>query len=217
MLRAAVIKPAQSPWASPVVLAPKQDGSWRFCVDYRRLNAVTVKDVYPIPRMGEYIDSLGTATVFTTLNANWGYWQVPRAIDILLARFKWRTCLVYLDDIIVFLDNLDKHLTHVRDIMTTLRDAGVSLKLKKSDFFTNTVKYLGHVIRPGRVAIEETRVKSLKEAKEPRTQTELRSFLGLANVYRRFIPHFADMAAPLNAILRKGQPTKLNPLTPVQT
>ncbi|CAN8076686.1 unnamed protein product [Agarophyton chilense] len=252
MLLAGVSEPAQSPWASPVVLAPKQDGYWRFCVDYRRLNADTVKDVYPIPRMDEYIDSLGTATVFKTLEANWGYWQVPvrkqdqdktafachsglyrfkrmpfgltnapatfqRSIDILLDRFKWRICLVYLDDIIVFSDNMDKHLTHVRDIMTTLRDAGVTLKLKKCDFFTDKVKYLGHVIRLGLVTIEETCVKSLKEAKEPRTQTELRSFLGLANVYRRFIPHFADKAASLNALLRKGQPPKLDPLTPVQT
>ncbi|CAN8065809.1 unnamed protein product [Agarophyton chilense] len=216
MIRAGVIEPAQSPWASPVVLAPKQDGSWRFCFDYRRLNAVTVKDVYLISRMDEYIDSLGTATVFTTLDANWGYWQVPVrkqdqdktsfACHFGLYRFKRMP-----------FDNLDKHLTHVRDIMATLRDACVTLKMKNCDFFTDTVKYLGHVIRPGRVTIEETRVKSLKEAKEPRTQTELRSFLGLANVYRRFIPHFADKAAPLNALLRKGQPPKLDPFTPVQT
>ncbi|CAN8075729.1 unnamed protein product, partial [Agarophyton chilense] len=151
MLRAGVIEPAQLPWASPVVLALKADGTWRFCVDYRRLNAVTVRDTYPIPRMDECIDSLGDATVFTALDSNCGYWQVPvreedrdktaflchsgsyrfkrmpfgltnapatfqRATDILMSRFKWRTCLVYLDDIIVFSRNLDDHLTHVRDV-----------------------------------------------------------------------------------------------------
>eukprot|EP00171_Calliarthron_tuberculosum_P023710 IDg23710t1 len=57
-------------------LAPKKDGSLRFCIDYRRLNAVTKRDSYPLPRMDDCIDSLGTANIFTTLDANWGYWQL---------------------------------------------------------------------------------------------------------------------------------------------
>ncbi|CAN8070297.1 unnamed protein product [Agarophyton chilense] len=134
-----------------------------------------------------------------------------------MSRFKWRTCLVYLDDIIVFSRNLDDHLTHVRDVMTVLRDAGITLKLRKCEFFTDTGKYLGHVIRPGRLMIEQVHIKSLCEAKEPRTQTELRSFLGLVNVYRRFIPSLSDIAAPLNALLRKGQPLKLAPFTTDQS
>lgn len=72
MLSAGVIEPTQSPWASPVVLACKPDGSWRFCIDYCRPNAITVKDVYLIPRMDEYINYLGEATVVSKLDANWG-------------------------------------------------------------------------------------------------------------------------------------------------
>jgi hypothetical protein len=56
---------------------PKPDGSLRFCVDYRRLNAITVPETYPLPRMDECIDSLGEAVVFTTLDYNSGYWQIP--------------------------------------------------------------------------------------------------------------------------------------------
>ena len=79
MLQAGVIEPAQSEWASPVVVVPKKDGTPRFCIDYRRLNAVTVKDASPIPPMDECIDSLREAKIFTTLDCNSGYWQIPIA------------------------------------------------------------------------------------------------------------------------------------------
>ena len=62
-----------------LVLIPKPDGSLRFCVDYRRLNAMTVRDTYPITRMEECLDSLGEANVFITLACNSGYWQIPVA------------------------------------------------------------------------------------------------------------------------------------------
>jgi hypothetical protein len=74
MLKSGVIESATSEWASPVVLVPKPDGSMRFCIDYRKLNAVSVRDSYPLPRMDEHIDSLGDASVFSTLDCNSGYW-----------------------------------------------------------------------------------------------------------------------------------------------
>jgi hypothetical protein len=73
MLRAGFIEPATSEWASPVVLVPKPEGSMRFCIDYRRLNTVTVRDSYPLPRMDECIDSLRDARVCSTLYCNSGY------------------------------------------------------------------------------------------------------------------------------------------------
>jgi hypothetical protein len=77
MIAEQLIEPATCEWASPIVLVLKPDGSLRFCVDYRRLNAINVPDTYPLPRMDECIDSLGDAVVFTTLGCNSGYWQIP--------------------------------------------------------------------------------------------------------------------------------------------
>jgi len=74
-----VIEPSNGEWASPVVMVPKPDGSVRFWIDYRKLNLMTVNDAYPIPRMDECIDSLGDARMFSTLDCNEGYWQIPAA------------------------------------------------------------------------------------------------------------------------------------------
>jgi len=82
MLAADVIEPSDSPWASPVCLAKKPDGSYRFCVDYRRVNAVFRKDAYPIPDIQDAFDSLRGATHFVTIDLLSGYWQIgmtPRA------------------------------------------------------------------------------------------------------------------------------------------
>ena len=247
-LEMGVITPSKSEWASPVLLVPKSDGSWRFCVDYRRLNQMTLKDSYPLSRMDECLDSLGDAAYFTTLDANSGYWQMKvhpphrhktalvchrgvfeynrmpfglctapasfqRTVDIVLSGFRWKSCLVYLDDVIVFSKNFDEHLSHVSEVLTALRNAGFSLNLKKCEFFKQQVDYLGHVIRPGKLSVALKTTEAVAGFHPPKTQTHVKSFLGLCNVYRRFVPNFARVAAPLNALLKKGKPYTLDPLT----
>ena len=74
LLETGMIRPSKSPFASPVLFVKKPDGSLRFCVDYRMLNAITVKDRFPLPRAQDLIDRLAGTKYFTSLDLRSGYW-----------------------------------------------------------------------------------------------------------------------------------------------
>ncbi|KAE8987554.1 hypothetical protein PR001_g22292 [Phytophthora rubi] len=160
------IRPSHSPWASPVLMIRKPDGGIRFCIDYRKLNAVTVKDWYPMPLIDDILDMLGGAKLFSTMDIASGYWNVPmhedsvaktaftckyglyewlvmpfglcnavpafeRLVETVLVDLKWRVCLVYVDDCVVFCDDFPSHLFRVRQVLTRFREAGFKLKMMK--------------------------------------------------------------------------------------
>ena len=79
MLENDIIKPSFSPWTSPVVMVRKKDGTMRFCIDYRKLNAATIKDTYPLPRIDEMLDKLHNSQFFTTMDLQSGFWQIEVA------------------------------------------------------------------------------------------------------------------------------------------
>ena len=79
MRKMGIIEPSNSEWSSPVVLVPKKDGTLRFCMDFRKVNAISSVDPYPMPRIDTLIDRLGSARYLTTLDLSKGYWQVPMA------------------------------------------------------------------------------------------------------------------------------------------
>ncbi|CDF36784.1 unnamed protein product [Chondrus crispus] len=132
-----------------------------------------------------------------------------RAMDILLSPFRWKCCLVY---IIIFSKSWEEHVVHVDEILSVLEKACVKLKLRKCEFFVEKIKYLGRVVRPGTLEVDAARTAALEQVRYPQTQTQLRSFLGLCNVYRRFVPHYAKIEHPLNQLLKKGQLLQLEGL-----
>ncbi len=77
LLENGLAKHSYSPWSSPCLLVPKKDGTFRFCTDFRKVNAVTVPDSYPLPRMEDCVDNIGSACFVSKLDMLKGYWQVP--------------------------------------------------------------------------------------------------------------------------------------------
>jgi Reverse transcriptase (RNA-dependent DNA polymerase) len=105
--------------------------------------------------------------------------------------------LFYLDDVIIYSRSLSENLMHVDQVLSLLSHAGILLKLKKCHVFQPCVNYLGHVVTPGKLAVPEKNIETIRQAKHPQNRTDLRSFLGMCTVYRNVVPHFAKKAAPL--------------------
>lgn len=239
MLKNEIIVPSESPWSSPVVLAKKKDGSLRFCVDFRRLNDITVKDAYPLPRIDTILETVAGAKYFSTLDLACGYWQVEiasedrqktafstenglweftvlpfgccngpgtyqRLMDRVLSGLQWETCAVYLDDVIVWSSTIQEHTIRLREVFTRLREAHLKLKPSKCHLLKSEVSFLGHRISEAGIATDPGKVEAVRDWPTPRNVEQLRTFLGFASYYRRFVKGFADIAAPLHRLTQKG-------------
>lgn len=226
MLDEGIIRPSESPWASPVVLVPKKTGEWRFCIDFRKLNAVTVKDVYPLPRIDTMLDALQDTKYFTVMDLMSGYWQIAmhqdsisktaftsheglyeflvmpfgltnapakfqRMMDAVLAGLKWKQCLVYLDDVLVISNTFEEHLCNLRQVWQRLRDAKLVVAPKKCHLCRPQVQFLGYVVSREGITTDPKKITAVKHFPIPVNRTAVKSFLGLASYYRRFICHFA--------------------------
>ena len=126
-----------------------------------------------------------------------------RLVDLVLCGLTYVTCLVFLDDIIVFSRDSDTHIQHLQEVFERLRSANLKLHVKKCFLFLRKVAFLGHVISESGIEVQEDKVATVRDWPTPKNLSELRSFLGLCSYYRRFILGFADIAAPLHCLLRK--------------
>ncbi|KAL5970239.1 hypothetical protein TSMEX_001981 [Taenia solium] len=238
MINDDVTRPSKSPWAFPIALVKKSDGSLRLCIDYRKLNTVTKKDACPLPHINDSLDPLHGSKWFSTLDLKSGYWQVEvaetdrektafvvpngfnefqtiplglcktvaifqRLMQMALIRLFPKHCTIYLDDILVFGKDMQEHNANLKLVLDRLRDAGMTLNPKICHFLQRSVAFLGHTVSPDGMAVTEYRTNQVRTWPTPTNQTKLRSFLGLANYYRRFVKGFAKIVSSLHKLIEK--------------
>ncbi|OWZ16353.1 hypothetical protein PHMEG_0009873 [Phytophthora megakarya] len=206
----------------------KPDGGIRFCIDYRRRNAVTVQNGYPMPLIDDILDVLGNTKLFSTMDIPSGYWKVPMAADIVentafackyglyewlvmtfglcstvpaferlmenvLIDLKWRSCLVYFADCVVFSCYFPSHILRLRQVLGHFLDAGFKLKMKN----------VRHIVTLSGILPNPEKVKAVVNVKRPHGLHTVRAFLGLTNYFRRYIPGYAGISAPIERFNQK--------------
>ena len=126
-------------------------------------------------------------------------------MELVLRGLTWERCLVYLDNIVVFANDFDGHLANLGAVFGRLRDAGLKLKRTKCSLFQKKAVFLGHVVSKDGVTTDSEKVAAVHDSKVPTTVSEVRSFVGFASYYRRFIPGFATIASPLHQVTKKNK------------
>ena len=127
-----------------------------------------------------------------------------RLMGHILRGLEYRFALICIDDIIIFSKSVEEHLSHLEEVFKRLREASVKLNPKKCSFVKQKVEYLGHVVTPDGISSDPGKVRVVQDFPTPTNLKQLRTFLGLANYYRRFIKGFAHIARPLNVLTKKG-------------
>nr|KAG5695484.1 hypothetical protein BaRGS_011326 [Batillaria attramentaria] len=247
LLDKGVIRNSYSPYAAPVVVAKKKDGSIRLCVDYRKLNEATVRDAYPLPRIQESFDALAGSKYFSTLDLASGYHQIAmspkdiqktafvtpfghyeftrmpfgltgapatfqRLMNGVMSDMLFNSLLVYLDDLLIYSKTFEDHLLHLDRVLARLSRVGLKLNWDKCQLLRESVDYLGHTISAQGVSCQTEKTDVIRKWPVPRTTKDLRSFLGFAGYYRRFVEGYAKIAGPLHALANMQQ-SKRKPLT----
>lgn len=241
MLEKDVIEESNSPWSSPIILVRKKDNSYRFCVDFRRLNAVTERDSYPLPNISDTLDKLKDAQYLSSIDIKSAYWQVPvaenskkytaftvpnrglfqfrkmpfglhnapatwqRLIDKVLGPKLEPHVFVYLDDIVIVTQTFEKHLEVLEEVFRRLLDANLSVNQGKCQFCVPSMKYLGYVVDRNGLHVDPDKVRAMLNLPVPTNAREVRRVVGTFSWYRRFIPEFSTIIAPLTALTRKRQ------------
>ncbi|KAJ1208422.1 hypothetical protein NDU88_003808 [Pleurodeles waltl] len=113
--------------------------------------------------------------------------------------------IVYIDDILIYSDNENEHVQHVKKILAALRKHHLYCKLTKCEFHVTTVEFLGVIFTPQCMVMAEKKVKAVSDWPTPKTVRDVQCFLGFANFYRRFINHFSQTVAPITKLLRKKE------------
>ncbi|QRW12425.1 Retrotransposable element Tf2 protein [Ceratobasidium sp. AG-Ba] len=201
------IRPSKSPIASPCFFVKKKDGSLRLVTDYRKINNITIPDQFPMPLQVELVDQVKNAKIYSKLDLRWGFNNIR-----IKEGDEWKTAFrtaygIYEYLVMPFgLKNApaeEDHAKHVKEVLKILRENNLYAKLSKCEFFVKKVIFLGLVITPEGISMEEEKIKAIMEWSAPRKIKEVQAFLGFVNFYRRFIAKFSKIARPLHDLTKK--------------
>ncbi|KAK1423394.1 hypothetical protein QVD17_18696 [Tagetes erecta] len=192
------IRPSVSPWGAPILFVKKKDGSMRMCIDYRELNKLTIKNRYPLPRIDDLFDQLQGASWFSKIDLRSGYHQVKvREEDVPKKAF--RTRYGHYEFVV-----MPFGLTNAPAVFMDLMNRVCKPMLDRF-----VIVFIDDILIYSRT--EEDHAQHLREWSPPKTPTEVRSFLGLAGYYRRFIKDFSKIATPLTKLTQKNIKFQWNP------
>lgn len=139
-----------------------------------------------------------------------GLTDAPAAFQFMMEKvlgdLLYDICFVYLDDLIVIGETFEEHQANLNKVFEALFKAGLKISWEKSKFLMSHVTYLGFVVGQGKISVSHDKVKAVEEFPVPKTKKQIRSFVGLCGWYRRLIPHYSDLTAPLTLLLKKNQP-----------
>jgi len=127
-----------------------------------------------------------------------------RLMDFVLCGLSYITCLVYLDDVIVFGRCFEEELSRLDEVFSRLRSAKLKLKPCKCFLFQHSVEFLGHVVSAEGIAMQDRKISAIRDWPPCRNVSEVRAFMGLSGYYRRFVKDFSVIAAPLYDLMKKG-------------
>jgi hypothetical protein len=129
-----------------------------------------------------------------------------RLMNEVLCSFIGKFVVVYFNDILIYSKSLDEHIEYLRVVSGVLREARLFPNLENCTFCTDRVAFLGYVVTPQGIEVDEAKIEAIKSWLIPATLTQLQNFLGLTGFYRRFVRDFSTIAAPLNDLTKKGVP-----------
>jgi transposase InsO family protein len=239
-LKKGFIRESKSPAGYPILFVPKKDGTLRPCIDYRKLNDITIKNRYPLPNISELQDRLAHAKYFTALDLRGAYnlirmkkgeeWKTAFRTryghyEYLVMPFGLTnapaTCqelinnvlrthldifvIAYLDDILIYSNNIADHVEHVKTILTCLDQAGLRLKPEKCEFHKQEVEFLGFRVGVDGVKMSPSKIQAVQDWPTPQNVKNIQEFLGFSNFNRRFIENYARKALPLTKLTRKDE------------